>query len=85
MKALENLGYVEEYKEPVNNFPQFEQAFINEFLPCMICRVEIKCIHSETCKNCKFFKNLLEQENDAYSIKSTKEINDKIIELIKSL
>lgn len=83
-EALEKLGYVEEFTEPINNF-QFEKAFLNEFLPCMICRPSLKHRNLGDCKNCKLLKNLLEQENDAYTVKSTEEINNKIINLIKSL
>ena len=83
-EALEKLGYIEEFTETINNF-QFEYMNINDFIPCLICTADIKHKNSESCKNCKFLYNLLAQDNDAYTIKSTEEINNKIINLIKSL
>lgn len=76
--------YAEEIKEPINNF-RFEYNQINDFIPCLICSVFSKHKDSEDCRNCTLLKNLLEQTNESYTIKSTKEINNKIIELIKTL
>lgn len=78
-ETLESLGDVEELTGSINNF-KFEKLFVNECLPCKICTND----SVENCRNCKFFKNLLNEDNDANIIKSTEVINNKIINLIKS-
>jgi hypothetical protein len=72
-------GYAEEIKELENNF-KFDYNQINDFIPCKFCT---NGNTFDDCANCKYYRNL--QDEDKMQLKSIKEINHKIINLIKSL